>query len=34
MLACAKLKETLIELENLKMEKVHDNLGILAEASQ
>ena len=34
MLACAKLKEALIELENLKREKVHDSLGFLAEASQ
>ena len=34
MLACAKLKEALMELENLKREKVHDSLGVLAEASQ
>ena len=34
MLAYAKLKETLMELENLKREKVHDSLGFLVEASQ
>ena len=34
MLACAKLKEALMELENLKREKVHNNLKFLAEASQ
>ena len=32
-LACAKLKEALIEVKNLKEEKEHDNLGFLAEAS-
>ena len=34
MLTCAKLKEALMELENLKREKLHDSLGFLAEASQ
>ena len=34
MLACAKLKEALMELENLKREKEHDSLGFLAKASQ
>ena len=34
MLANAKLKQALIELEELKRTKVHDNLGILADASQ
>ena len=34
MIACAKLKEALIELKNLKREKEHDSLGFLAEASQ
>ena len=34
MLACAKLKKALMELEDLKREKVHESLGILAEASQ
>ena len=31
MLACAKLKEALMELENLKREKEHDSLRILVE---
>ena len=34
MLVCAKLRKALIELEDLKREKVPENLGILAEASQ
>ena len=34
MLACAKLKEALMELENLKREKFHDILRFLVEASQ
>ena len=34
MLASAKLKKALIELEDLKRSKVHDNLGLLAENSQ
>ena len=34
MLACAKLKKALMELENLKREKEHDGLGILAVDSQ
>ena len=34
MLASAKLKKALIELEDLKRAKVHDGLGVLAEASQ
>ena len=34
MLACAKLKKALIELEDIKREKVHENLGILVEASE
>ena len=34
MLANAKLKKALIELENLKRVKVHDSLGVLVEASQ
>ena len=34
MLAHAKLKEALMELENLKRGKVHDSLGFLVEASQ
>ena len=34
MLACAKLKEALMEIENLKWGKVHDKRGFLAEASQ
>ena len=34
MLASTKLKKALIELEDLKRAKVHDNLGLLYEASQ
>ena len=34
MLANAKLKKALIELEDLKRAKVHNILGVLAEASQ
>ena len=34
MLTCAKLKEALMEIKNLKEEKNHDSLGVLAEASQ
>ena len=33
MLACAKLKEALMEIKTIKEEKKHDNLGFLAEAS-
>ena len=33
-LACAKLKEALMEIKNLKREKEHDSLGFLAESSQ
>ena len=33
-LANAKLKEALLEIKNLKSPKEHENLGILAEASQ
>ena len=34
MLANAKLKQALLELEELKRTKVHDSLRILADASQ
>ena len=34
MLACAKLRKALMELEDLKRAKVQDSLGILVEASQ
>ena len=34
MLANAKLKQALMELEELKRKKVHENLRILADASQ
>ena len=34
MLASAKLNKALIELEDLKRAKVHENIGVLAEASQ
>ena len=34
MLANAKLKQALTELEELKRTKVHDSLGILDDASQ
>ena len=34
MLANAKLKQALMELEELKKNKVHDSLGIMADASQ
>ena len=33
-LACAKLKEALLEVKNLKRENEHNSIGILAEASQ
>ena len=33
-IACAKLKEALLKVKNLKRTNEHDNLGILAEASQ
>ena len=33
-LACAKLKEALMEIKNLKEAKEHHSLGVLAEASQ
>ena len=32
-LACAKLKEALLEVKNLKEENEHNSLGILDEAS-
>ena len=34
MLASAKLKKALIELEEIKRDKVPESLGVLAEASQ
>ena len=34
MLACAKLRKSLIEIEDLKKEKVQASLGILADSSQ
>ena len=33
-LVCAKLKEALMEVKNLKEAKKHDILGVFAEASQ
>ena len=33
-LACAKLQETLIEIQALKGEKYHENIRVLAKASQ
>ena len=33
-LACAKLKKSLIKIQTLNVEKGHENLGFLAEASQ